>query len=232
LLPASLAVTTRPVKTGPGESALAAGEKAGDAWQVIRADPQIQFAPVTLPEAPQQPGWLERLFEFLAGLFAPAARFITDNWPVIWPVLAIMAGLLVLYWLYTVLAPTLLRQGRKAQGAEEQWSSDAAEALALLEDADRLAAEGRYDEATHLLLIRSVGQIREARPELVEPSSTAREIASLSALPDAARQAFAAIAAGVEKSLFAHRRLSAEDWQAARTAYADFALAAEHRLAA
>ena len=96
----------------------------------------------------------------------------------------------------------------------------------LLDDADRLAAEGRYDEATHLLLKRSVGQIARARPDLLAPSSTAREIADLRALPEAARGSFAVIAERVERSLFALRGLSADDWQAARAAYAEFALAA------
>ena len=52
------------------------------------------------------------------------------------------------------------------------------------------------------------------------------DIASLPALSDSARNAFAVIAERVERSLFALRRLSAEDWQAARAAYAEFALAA------
>jgi hypothetical protein len=43
-------------------------------------------------------------------------------------------------------------------------------------------------------------------------------------LPDRARQAFGTIAGRVEASLFALRRLTMDDWQAARTAYADFAL--------
>ena len=96
----------------------------------------------------------------------------------------------------------------------------------MLDDADRLAAEGRFDEATHLLLQRSVGQIAAARPEWLEPSSTAREIAALPALPEPARHAFGVIAERVERSLFALRRLGPDDWQAARAAYADFALAA------
>ena len=45
--------------------------------------------------------------------------------------------------------------------------------------------------------------------------------------PDEAEMAtrFATIAGRVESSLFALRALGAEDWQAARAAYADFALA-------
>ena len=65
---------------------------------------------------------------------------------------------------------------------------------------DALAAQGRYDAATHLLLKRSVGQIAAARPGLVEPATTARELAALGALPDAARAAFGIIAVRVERS--------------------------------
>src|SRR5690606_7597707 len=115
---------------------------------------------------------------------------------------------------------------REKDEAPAEWTPGESEAAALLEDADRLAAEGRYDEATHLLLKRSVSQIRSARPGLLEPSSTAREIAALPALPEGARGAFRTIAERVERSLFALRHLDADDWRAAREAYARFALTA------
>ena len=226
-------MTTGSGTTGSGEQgALAAGERAGDAWQAIRADPAIQYAPVTLPKEPETPGWLVRFMEFLGDLFAPVARFIAGNWGAIWPVLAVGAGLLLLYFLYTILAPVLVRGGQDGGDVEGQWRPEEGAARLLLEDADRLAADGRYDEAVHLLLLRSIGQISAIRPDLVEPSSTAREIAGLHALPEAARSAFAAVSARVEQSLFALRRLSAEDWQVARGAYAEFALSADRGLAA
>ncbi|MFZ9394426.1 MAG: hypothetical protein ACO25F_00005, partial [Erythrobacter sp.] len=93
------------------------------------------------------------------------------------------------------------------------------------EDADRLAAQGQFDEATHLLLQRSVSQIAEVRPDWVPPSSTARELAGLSALPEPARLAFGEIVTRVERSLFALSRLERADWEVARAAYARFALA-------
>jgi hypothetical protein len=139
----------------------------------------------------------------------------------------ILIGLLVagaLWFLWKLLAPALRPRVRADDAEEIEWVPQREEALALLEDADRLAAEGRYDEATHLLLKRSVHQIASARPDWVEPSSTARELAALPALPDAARMAFGTIATRVERSLFALRSLGAEDWQAAREAYAAFAL--------
>src|SRR5690606_160929 len=141
-----------------------------------------------------------------------------------WIVIALGAAI-VLYLAWRLIEPVLKRRGGAA-GPASEWAPEAGEAITLLDDADRLAAAGRYDEATHLLLKRSVGQIAAARPDLIEPSSTAREIASLPALSDSARRAFAVIAERVERSLFALRHLSAEDWHVARAAYAEFALAA------
>lgn len=190
----------------------------------MRTDDSIQYEPVELPEQePPDLGWLEDFFAWLGDLFAPAGEALGVSWPVLkWILIGLtVAGLLFLLW--RLLAPVFERQPSSGQ-ADEEWAPARAEALALLEEADRLAAEGRYDEATHLLLRRSVGQIAAARPEWVEPSSTARELAALPALPEAARAAFRVIAERVERSLFALRHLGREDWDAARAAYAEFAL--------
>ena len=207
------------------------GDFASD-WQALRDDADIQFAPVKPPEKIETPDWFKQLSEFLGDLFSPLGDGLTalgraigvSGQVLTW--LAVAIGVAVLaYLVWRLLASYQLRR-RDAEQAAPEWTPDAGEALALLEDADRLAAEGRYDEATHLLLKRSVGQIAAARPDLLEPSSTAREIAELPALPQAARGAFTTIAERVERSLFALRRLSADDWHAARAAYTEFALAA------
>ena len=196
----------------------------GSGWEAVRADETIQFAPVTMPEQPEPPGWLVRLLEAIGEFLAPIGRAFGMSWPVFKWVLLAFAIALLAYLLWRLLAPLFSLKRARPEREEQLWSPDRADALALLEDADRLAAEGRYDEATHLLLRRSVGQIAAARPDWVEPSSTARELALLPALPDAARTAFAAISERVERSLFALRSLGADDWQAAREAYAEFAL--------
>jgi hypothetical protein len=207
------------------------GDFASD-WQALRDDADIQFAPVKPPEKIETPDWFKQLSEFLGDLLSPLGDGLTalgraigvSGQVLTW--LAVAIGVAVLaYLVWRLLASYQLRR-RDAEQAAPEWTPDAGEALALLEDADRLAAEGRYDEATHLLLKRSVGQIAAARPDLLEPSSTAREIAELPALPQAARGAFTTIAERVERSLFALRRLSADDWHAARAAYTEFALAA------
>jgi hypothetical protein len=226
--------TTRHVTTGTGEID---GAEAGDAftrdWQELRADADIQFAPLKPPEAAETPDWLEELYEFLGRLFSPVGDAFSaigralglSGQVMTWLVVAVGVAIVV-FLIWRLLEPYRRRRHSGAEQAAPAWTPDAGEAMTLLEDADRLAAEGRYDEATHLLLKRSVGQIAAARPDWLEPSSTAREIAALPELPQAARGAFAAIAERVERSLFALRSLSADDWQAARAAYAEFALAA------
>lgn len=220
-------------------------------WEAVRASSDIQYEPLAPAKPPEPPQWLmdmqrwlQDLFdpvgnwlsdifapigELLQKLFGPLARLLGISWPVFEMVLIVLAvlGLLVLAW--RVLVPLVAARRRPVQAPEPEWGPDRAAAVALLEDADRLAGEGRFGEAVHLLLQRSVSHIAQAQPDWLHPASTAREIASLPLLPSSARQAFGVIAARVERSLFALRDLDAEDWQAARAAYAEFALA---RLAA
>ena len=197
----------------------------------MRADGDVQFAPVTIPDIPPpEPSWVQRmldkLFAWLADLLGPVGEALAASWWWLqWVLLAAAVGF-ALVLLVRMIGPGFGRSAKRtAAAAEAEWRPDTAASLALLEEADRLAAEGRFDEATHLLLQRSVGHIAAARPDWVEPSSTARELAALPALPEAARAAFRVIAERVERSLFALRALDRTDWDAARAAYAEFALA-------
>jgi hypothetical protein len=229
------------VTTGTGEIGKfkESGGFAAD-WADVRADGDIQFAPIT--QAPPQsleqqqpsapPQWLVDFMNWLGDVLSPIGDFFNalgrmiglSGTALLWILGVIAAGLVCL--LVFRLTRAMLDRRRVVVEAEPSWTPDAGEALELLDDADRLAAEGRYDEATHLLLKRSVGQIAAARPDLLQRSSTAREISMLPALSEAARTAFATMAERVERSLFALRSLNADDWHTARAAYADFALAA------
>jgi hypothetical protein len=194
-------------------------------WQALRADGAIQYAPVAPPAPPKPLEWVKGLSDLLQTIFEPLGRFLGMSGQAVMYALLALVALLVLYIVWRlVIEPMLELRGRSRPDAEPEWAPDRAAAVALLEDADRLAAEGRYGEAAHLLLQRSVHHIAEARPDWLLPASTAREIASFPMLPERARQAFSAIATRVERSLFALRDLDAGDWQAARQAYADFAL--------
>lgn len=217
-------------------------------WEAVRASSDIQFKPITPGKPPELPQWLKDLqkwladlFEplgkwlaelfgpigrFLRSLFEPLARLLGISWPVFEKILIGLAALGVLVLVWRIVAPLIAaRRGRQEAVAETDWAPTHAAAVALLEDADRLAAEGRFGEAVHLLLQRSVSHIAEAQPDWLQPASTAREIAGLELLPPTARKAFGVIATRVERSLFALRDLDADDWRAARSAYADFALA-------
>ena len=222
---------TAPATPIPIELPDNSGVASPSGWADVRNDGDLQFAPVDIPEVtPPEPSWFEEMlrdvFGFLAELFAPLGQLLGASWWWLqWVLLAAVVGFALLM-LARMFGPGAgLWSNRKAAEAEEEWQPDRAATLALLEDADRLAAEGRFDEATRLLLQRSVGHIAAARPDWVEPSSTARELATLPALPDAARAAFRVIAERVERSLFALRALERPDWEAARAAYSEFALA-------
>ncbi len=194
-------------------------------WQAVRDLADIQYTPLPPMKLPETPGWLKQLGEWLRWIFEPLGRALGLSWPVIEKVLIALAVLAVVFLLWRlVLQPLLARRRKPGAPAEQPWAPGRAFAVALLEDADRLAAAGRFGEAAHLLLQRSVHHIAEARPGWLRPASTAREIALLPMLPEPARRAFGIIAARVERSLFALRELDAADWQTAREAYAEFAL--------
>ena len=196
------------------------------AWAAMRADSSIQFAPVPPPPPQVTPEWLLAVGRFIERLLRPLGELMGMDWRwLMWTLLVLAAaGALWLGWTL-VLAPLLARRRAVQTTVGEEWSPGRDAALALLEEADRLAAAGEYGEAAHLLLRRSVGQIGAARPGSLSPASTAREIGALVGLPDRARQPFATIAAVVERSLFALRGTGESDWRVARAAYADFALA-------
>ncbi|MCJ2189253.1 hypothetical protein [Novosphingobium beihaiensis] len=208
------------------ENAAAAGNAASD-WEAVRQAQDIQFAPLPAVQTPDVdvPEWLKALGRMLEAIFGPLGRLLGMSWPVFQWVLIGLAVLLAVFLLWRLLGPVIAQWLNRGEAAEEtlHWTPTRTEAAALLSEADRLAGEGRFGEAVHLLLQRSVRQIGDARPDLLIPASTAREIAVLPMLPETGRKAFAAIATRVERSLFALRDLDAQDWAAARAAYADFA---------
>ncbi|MBX9884470.1 MAG: hypothetical protein K2X68_05820 [Novosphingobium sp.] len=186
---------------------------------------EIQYAPVPPYKVPRSepPEWLVAIMRFLARLLEPLGKVLGAGWSSFEIVLAALAAVGALWILWTLFQRWRLTRALAAPAADAPVI-DRAAALALLEDADALAAQGRFEEAVHLLLRRSVQHIAAARPDWLSPSSTAREISLIPGLPAAARAAFTLIAREVERSLYALRALAAEDWQRAREAYAAFAL--------
>lgn len=180
---------------------------------------QTSFPPPQPP--PQPPEWLASLFRALGDFFnwsAPALK------PILW-IVAILFALFLLYHFVPAFADwidNLPFRRRKAVSDEEYLGhAEAGAARALLAEADALAAAGRYAEAIHLLLYRSVEDIDGRRPGLVRPAMTSRELARAQDLPMVAREAFSRIARAVEISLFGGRPIDADAWQQCRGAYAE-----------
>ena len=117
----------------------------------------------------------------------------------------------------------IIRKRRKPRLAPVDYRPDAEVARALLADADELAAQGRFAEAVHILLLRSIEDMQRFRPGSVRPAATSRDIAGLEVLPVTARPAFAAMAERVEVSLFGARAVDAEGFARARSDYEAFA---------
>jgi hypothetical protein len=155
-----------------------------------------------------------------------AGRFVGPLAPYIfWAGVAIAAAwilFLIGQRLFAV-RPGLAQNRLKLGEAGAVWRPQAEEARALLEDADRLAADGLFVEAAHLILLRSIQDIKRKRPRAVEVSLTSREIARLEVLPPPARILFADIAEAVERSVFGGQPLGREDFAACRDAYQRFA---------
>jgi len=195
-------------------------------WRQAHADGSIQGAPLADWQAPPPPAWLGALGRWLEAFFKPIARLFGTLWPVVeWVLIALaVAGVGLLIW--AAVRGIMARvQARKATASPDpEWAPSAQQARALLDEADQLAEQGRYDEAAHLLLLRSFDHIATSRPEWLAPSSTAREIAGLAALPLLARDAFGVVAQLVEASRYALRPLGRPEWDSARSAYASFAL--------
>jgi hypothetical protein len=82
-----------------------------------------------------------------------------------------------------------------------------------LDDAGRLAAEGRWDEALHMLLLQAIRILSGRLPAPLPPSSTSRELLRLVPLSAEARQAFAGMVRAVELSLFGGAPVGPEEYR-------------------
>jgi hypothetical protein len=205
-----------------GGSTQGAGLSADDvarAHDALLRQRDLQFDFVAF-QPPKPPDWLKPLLDLLASM-APVFPYI------FWGGL-IVGGLAILFFVLRELVGLRLPRFRRRPKAplEADWRPSQARARTLLEEADRLAAEGRFGEAAHLILFRSIEDIDDRWPNLVRPALTSRDIAAHGGLPERARQTFGEIARVVERSVFGGAELAAADFDFCRGAYAAFALPA------
>lgn len=176
---------------------------------------------------PEPPVWLVWLQKHLGTLLQPGLKTLGPLAPYIfWTVLA-LGVLAILYLIGLSLYDRMTRGAApigklQLAGGLKPWLPTAEQARILLEDADRLAGEGRFDEAAHLILLRSVQDIQTRRPNAVSLSLTSRDIARMPALPPLARDTFAGIAEAVERSLFGGQPLGRIGFERCRSAYEAF----------
>lgn len=194
-------------------------ESIAEAHRALLQDPNLQFDLAHPKEPPPPPEWPH----WVGDLLRAAAPVL--GW-VFWAGLALIVGLIAWFFVREMLALKFRRLPPKDLKDQEPapWRPTEAQARAIIGDADALAAEGRYAEAAHLLLLRSIDDLDQRRPQSVRPALTSRDIASLEALPEAARPAFSRIAGVVERSLFGGAPVGAPDWTECRQAYEAFAL--------
>lgn len=189
----------------------------------LRADQSLQFEMDAFTPQPP-PDWLEPVFRFLQ-VIAPVLQWV------FWGGVAIVVALI----LYVIVTEIMRRMpGRKEKSEVEAQPTPTyrpvvARAKALLEEADRLAAQGRYSEAARVLLHRSIEDLEQVFSLAIGPGLTSREIARLDPLSPQGRDVFSGIARAVETSLFGGRPLGAGDFAQCREAYASFALQGSRR---
>jgi hypothetical protein len=173
-----------------------------------------------LPPPPPPPPWLKWLADLLSAL---APIFVYLFYAI---VIAVIGGIL-----YFIFGEALrVRFGKSGAGKVDAEDDDlidvrpdAAMARSLLEEADALARAGKFAEAVHLLLFRSIEDIQTRLEGGVPKSLTAREIGGLQDLPERAKRGLGPIIRIVERSFFGGREVDADGWQEARASYQDFA---------
>jgi hypothetical protein len=208
-----------PAPDGPAISAPI--DTAGPAFEaahkaMLRA-PKIQhdFPSHIDKPPPPTPGWLKAL----ATVLEPLGHIMPY---LFWGGIALGVAF-ILYLIVREMGGFAWTRKPKKAAAEAEYRPDARTAAVLLADADELAAQGRFAEAVHSLLLRSIEDMRKRRPRALTPALTARDITVLPALPEPARPAFAAMAQAVERSLFGGRPVDRAEFDACRKSYEDFA---------
>jgi hypothetical protein len=185
-------------------------------------DLQFDYSTIAAHRPGHAPEWLKALARFIGKAVAAALPILKVLFWVGVAVAVLFIALLIAREVFGIRLGAR-RKASPTRPAPADWRPEAWKARALLEDADRLAAEGDYDRAARLILHRGIEDIEARRPRLIRPALTARDIAALEGVPARAREAFTLIARAVEASWFGARSLGAAEFADCRQAYETFA---------
>jgi hypothetical protein len=168
-----------------------------------------KIEPIDLPQGWNPPEWLARIVEVM-----------------FWLLIGV-GVLLAIFYLGREVPAWLGRRRQLKAGAAPmvRGSPVAADSRLLdaLDRADRLAAEGQFAEALHLLLLHSIDYLKRHLGGVYGPSSTAREILQRAKLPDPGRNSLAAIVDAAELSYFGGRPVDGGIYADCRRHYQAFA---------
>lgn len=185
---------------GAARAATDPGEIVRDA--IRRHDIQTQM-PVPEPKAAHWLDWLN------IDLSTDALRVL------LWG--AVILGAAIVIWSLRDSLPGFSRS-RRIRAAEV--ASGVSPSSARLEEAqleaDELARRGQYGEAMHMLLLRSLAEIRARLGTSFAVSLTSREILRKVSLPQAGTGALGAIVQSVEQTYFGGRSAGQEDYLGCR----------------
>ncbi|MCF6293892.1 MAG: hypothetical protein L3J04_10915 [Robiginitomaculum sp.] len=118
------------------------------------------------------------------------------------------------------------KKSQKENPEIQIYQPEATVAKTLLEEADKLAAQGEFAEAVHLLLFRSIEDIEKFLPGHIRTSQTSREIEVISLIPEHPRSGFERLRQAVESSFFGQQPIDKNGYSDCRLAYEDFAFSA------
>jgi hypothetical protein len=208
-----------------GDSA-GASAKAGHGLTVAQAharllvDKTLQFDFRGPPKIHPPPPWLQGFAKFLE-VIAPVLKWV------VYGGLALAAVLLLLFLARELVSrrfpqwfkPKMLKDG---PARAPEWRPDLDKAKVLMEDANLLAAQGRYAEAVRMLLFRTVDDLDGRHPHAVRPALTSRDLTALALLPPKPRTDFEVIVEVVERSFFGGRPVDAVQFETCRRAYEAF----------
>jgi hypothetical protein len=151
--------------------------------------------------------------------FADPYRFIlpiSGEW--LWIVIAVVIAILL--FVFRDLIPGWRSRQRPDWATEEgQGDTRARTPAAVLGAADQLAAEGRFVDAMHVLLLQGLAAIRERLDEHFADSLTSREILRSTRLSETGRTSLRDIISRVELTYFGQRPAALADYVACRASF-------------
>lgn len=148
-------------------------------------------------------------------------------WSLLW-LIVIATVVLAVAWLVLLLFdPSRRWRARPDESGDVSRGEDPPAGLsaAPLGDAEALAARGEYAEAIHVLLLRTLDELRRRIDTSFADSLTSREIVTSLKMPRAARVALADLVTAVELTYFGGRRPARDQYVRCREHFERFAAA-------